>query len=55
MILKFIRSHLTGAINRGEYERGQFTGENLACTIITNTKLSVKKCCFFGKKLFFLL
>ena len=34
--------HFIGTINREGGERGQFTGENSACTIITNTKLSTK-------------
>ena len=42
MILKFIRRPLKGTITLGGVERGQFTEENSAHTIITNTKLSAK-------------
>ena len=42
MILKFIRRPLKGKITREGIERGQFTEENSACTIITNKKLSTK-------------
>ena len=42
MVFKFIRRRLTRAINQGEDERGQFTGENTDCTIITNAKVSAK-------------
>ena len=44
MTFKFIRRYLTGTINRGGCEKGQFTGGNSTCTIIANTKLSAKKC-----------
>ena len=44
MSFKFIRKLLTGTINGGGCERRQFTGENSACTIITNTKT-------FGEKM----
>ena len=42
MIFKFIIRHLTGTINRLGGERGQFTGENSACTIIINKILDEK-------------
>ena len=46
MAFKFIRGYLTGIINRGKGggERGQFTGKNWACNIITNIQRSTKKC-----------
>ena len=38
------------AFDRTVFERGQFAGENSVCTIITNTKLSTKKCSCFPRR-----